>query len=87
VLPLGGTDGVEGATAFAVNLTATESQGEGFITAYPCLEGLPLASSVNLAPGRSVANHSTAKPDADGNVCIYTSTATHLVVDVEGVYM
>jgi len=35
-------------------------------------------------PGQTVANMVTVQPDADGDVCIYTSQPAHIVVDALG---
>ncbi|MBI5090008.1 MAG: putative Ig domain-containing protein, partial [Actinobacteria bacterium] len=81
------TGGLDHAAAFALNVTATEAAGSGFITVYPCGGDIPVASNVNYVAGESIANHVTAKVGAGGRVCLYTSQSIHLVVDVEGAYM
>ena len=37
-----------GAGGVAVNLTATESRGSGYLTVFPCAQGRPLASNLNV---------------------------------------
>ncbi len=75
-------------------VTAARSTERGFITAFPCDEGVPVdetgdvdRSDVNIngvvAPVWS--NRLIVEADDDGDVCFYTSSATHLVVDVNGV--
>ncbi|MEM9745939.1 MAG: hypothetical protein AAF945_04530 [Actinomycetota bacterium] len=86
-LELGTDSGLEDVGAYAINLTSAQSIEPGYATVYPCTDDRPEASSINFGAGIQVANHVTAKPGTDGAVCIYVSAATHLVVDVTGVYL
>ncbi len=72
------------AAAVALNLTVTESDEDGFATAYPCGQDPPLASNVNFLAGQIVPNLVIAKPGTEGQVCVVTSVAAHLVVDLQG---
>lgn len=72
------------ATSAMLNVTATESTGPGYVTVHPCGSARPTASTLNLRPGASVPNAVLARIGVDGKVCIYTSSTTHLVVDVNG---
>jgi len=80
ILPVEAT----GAAAVAFNLTVTEPDADGFATAYPCGQDQPETSNVNFRAGQSVPNLVIAKPGADGQVCVVTSVAAHLVADVQG---
>ncbi len=71
--------------AVAVNLTATGSTTPGYITAYPCAMSRPLASNLNLAPQRNVANVVMLAVSGD-DLCLYSSETTHVVVDLLGVF-
>jgi hypothetical protein len=73
-----------GATAVSLNLTVTNTRSAGFLTAYPCDETRPLASNVNFTSDNTVAGAAIVPVAADGTVCVYTSAATHLIVDVIG---
>lgn len=75
----------EDATAFALNVTATETTDDGFLTVFPCGD-VPMASNVNYNVADTAANHVTAAVSDDGMVCIFSLTAVHIVVDVQGVY-
>jgi hypothetical protein len=77
---------VGGATGHSLflNLTVTGAAQRGFATVYGCDDGRPATSNINFTPGVNVANLVTVRPDADGDVCVYTHTATHVVVDVLG---
>ncbi|MBI5090023.1 MAG: hypothetical protein HZB15_14465 [Actinobacteria bacterium] len=75
-----------GAPAVALNVTAAEPQGSGFVTVYPCGGPRPLASNLNVTAGAVVPNAVMAKVGQGGTVCVYTSATTHLVVDVDGYF-
>jgi hypothetical protein len=72
------------ATAVSLNLTVTNPRTPGFLTAYPCGETRPLASNVNFTSDDTVAGAAIVPVAADGTVCVFTSAATHLIVDVMG---
>lgn len=76
----------EGGLAAALNLTATESEGWGYVTAYPCGDEIPNVSNVNVDLGRSVANHAVVPLDATGGVCLVPSVRMHLIADLTGVF-
>jgi hypothetical protein len=70
-----------GVGAVALTITATEPTAAGFITAYPC-GPRPLASSLNYATGQTIANTIIVPVNANGEVCFYSNTTTHLVADI-----
>lgn len=75
------------AGAVVLNLTVTEPDGPGFVTAYPAGQPLPNASSVNVErAGQTVANLVTV-PLGAGSVGLYNQMPTHLVADVFGYYV
>lgn len=74
------------AKAVAVNVTATETSGPGFLTAYPC-GPVPEVSSLNWpGAGWTVANSSIVPMDAAGGLCLRSIADTHVVVDVTGYF-
>jgi Repeat of unknown function (DUF5650) len=80
-----GRGGVSASAATVVlNVTATGSTADGFISVYPCGIALPNASNLNFVIGNDVANTVIVKPGIGGKVCLYNSGGTHLVVDVNG---
>src|SRR5262249_35858977 len=86
-LQLTGRAGVPaGATAVTLNLTATEADGPGYLTAFPCDAPRPNASNVNYVAGQNVANLVTVKLAADGRICIYAFATTHVLADIAGYY-
>jgi len=82
-----GTGGVPaGAAAVVVTLTATEADGAGYVTAYPCSASRPVASNVNVVPGGTTPNLATVALGTAGDICIYVSVATHVLVDLAAWY-
>ncbi len=73
-----------GASAAMVNLTAVDPCGPGFLTAYACGAGVPLASNVNYAPGSARANLALVVLGQDRHLCVYSYATTDLAVDVSG---
>ena len=74
-----------GAGAVALNVTATESAGGGYVTVWPCGAPRPGTSTLNLErPGHTVANLAIVGVGGAGTVCLFTSTGTHLIADVTG---
>ena len=65
-----------------LNVTVTEPRRAGFVVVFACGDPRPNAASVNFAAGATVSNMVVAEVGANGSVCIYTMTDTHLVADV-----
>lgn len=79
-------DLVGAAKAINLNVTATGTQGDGFITVYPCSQGAPNASNLNYRRGDTVAASAFGSFDEAGEVCVKTSAVSHLIVDSLGVF-
>lgn len=73
-------------TAAALNVTAVDSAGPGFVTAYPDGVARPLASNLNQTAGRVTANVAVVPVGDDGKVRLYTSVVANLVVDLLGTW-
>ena len=85
-LAVAGRGGVPAdAVAAALNVTATESGAEGFVTLFPCGSPRPTASNLNFGPGTTTPNAVISKLGADGTVCVFAERTVHVVVDVNGV--
>jgi hypothetical protein len=82
-----GTRGVPlSAKAVSVNITATGSNDSGFVTAYPC-GVVPNVSNLNFRQSTpAIANGALVPLAADGSLCLFTSAAVHLIVDINGVW-
>ena len=86
-LQVGGRAGVPvDAAAVVLNVTATGAEGSGFVTVWPCGGAMPNASNLNFSRGQTIPNAVIAQVGEGGAVCVFTETATHLVVDVGGYY-
>ena len=75
---------VTGAEAVTMNITVDQPQGGGFLTVFPCGQEVPTASNLNFSRGQTIANLVSVKLASDGAVCIYTSSAAHVLADVAG---
>ena len=86
-LPVLGRGGVAwDADAVVLNVTVTDPQAAGFVTVFPCGSAQPNASSLNLWRVQTVANAVVVKVGDGGQVCLFTQSATHLIVDVNGYF-
>jgi hypothetical protein len=74
------------ATSAVFNLTATGVENNGFVTAFPCGTGRPLASNLNVVTGQTVPNLVTVALPANKHVCFFTASRAHLVADLAGWY-
>lgn len=73
-------------TAVAVNLTSVRPLLKGWVTAYPCGIERPEVSAIQALAGRPVAGQAVVPLGADGTFCVFSSTTTHLAVDLFGTY-
>ena len=72
------------AAAVALQVTATGTSGDGFLTVYPCGSRRPNISNVNFGAGESRSNLVLTALGRQGMVCVYSDTTADLVVDVVG---
>jgi hypothetical protein len=84
-VPVAGTNGLPSdVTAAALNVTAVGPETDGFLSVFPCSEVTPTTSTLNFAAARDIANSTIATLAADGSVCVYSSAATDVIVDITG---
>jgi hypothetical protein len=84
-LVVGGRAGVPvEAGVVLLNVTVDAARQPGFVTLFPGGLDRPTASNLNYAAGDTIANAAVTRVGADGEVCVFTSGATDLVVDVVG---
>jgi len=74
------------ASAAVLNVTVTEPNAPGYVTVYPCGGQPPTASNLNYVTGQSIPNAVVTKIGSNGKVCIFTQSATHVIVDVNGYF-
>jgi len=77
----------DGATAAAVNVTAVGPGGAGFLTVHPCATTVPPVSSVNYASGADRGALAVLPLSAGGTLCVFTSAAADVVVDLQGAFI
>ena len=86
-LNVAGRAGVPGGAASVVlNVTVTGPTAPGFVTVYACGQPVPTASNLNFVPGQTVPNAVVSRLSASGQVCLFTSQTTHLIVDAGGYF-
>jgi hypothetical protein len=87
-LQVAGRGGVpaSGAAAVTMNVTVTEPDAPGYITAYPCDRDRPTAANLNYVAGQTVPNLVTVRLSAAGTVCLFALQPTHLVADLAAWY-
>ncbi|MEO6653430.1 MAG: aryl-sulfate sulfotransferase [Ilumatobacteraceae bacterium] len=83
--PTAGLGNHDQSTAVVVNVIATQADGPGFITVYPCAAEVPNSSAVNYKPGGESTNMVVVDLSASGEICVYALTGVHVIVDLFGV--
>jgi hypothetical protein len=85
VLQVAGRGGVPiGATAAVLGFVAVDPSAPGYLTTFPCSSPRPLASTVNFVPNQTVANTMISALSPSGQVCIWASADTDVIVDATG---
>ncbi|MBP0452029.1 hypothetical protein J5Y04_21165 [Kitasatospora sp. RG8] len=75
-----------GATAVVLNVTATDTTGDSFVTVHPDGQSRPRTSNLNFTPGQTVANLVTV-PVSNGYVDVYNHLGSaNLIADLFGYY-
>jgi hypothetical protein len=75
------------AQAVAVDLVGVEPRNAGFLTAWSCDLPRPWASNLNVVGGGTQAAFAIVGVSAAREICVFSSTDVHLVVDVFGSYV
>jgi hypothetical protein len=82
-------DAPTGSASVLVNLTTTDAEGTGYITADRCSalsSGPQSKSNGNFIANATTPNLAVVPLDADGTFCIYTSASVHLIADIQGTF-
>jgi len=78
------------ATSVNLNVTVTNPTADGYVTVYPCAATPPWASNLNFKASDTVPNAVTTGlgqgGSDEGKICLISTTATDLVVDLQGYY-
>ncbi|MCB1000045.1 MAG: hypothetical protein KDB40_12175 [Acidimicrobiales bacterium] len=86
-LHIAGEHGVPSdAAAVLLNVTITEADGRGYVTAWPCGTARPVASFLNFVRGVDQANLTPVGIGTGGDVCLFVSEGTEVVADVNGYF-
>lgn len=76
------------ASTVSLNVTVTQPQAPGFLTAYPGGAAFPLASNLNFAAQQTVPNHVVVAVGADGIVKLRNGSngTVHVIADLLGYF-
>ena len=75
-----------GSDAVALNLTATDAVGDGWVRTFPCDAAEPGVSNVNVRRGGVRANSVIVPAAANGSICVTANVATNIIVDITGYF-
>ncbi len=74
------------AKAVVLNLTATDTSGNGYFTAWPAGLSRPTASNLNFIAGSTVANQVIVPVGGGGSIDVFSSAGADVVIDVAGYF-
>jgi len=87
VFPLGATCGeAPNAQAFSLNFTVVPPGPLTYLTAWPQGVAQPFVSTLNSYLGRVVANAAVVPAGTSGNIAVFVTDATALIVDTNGYF-
>ncbi len=72
------------ASAVALNVTSVNTSGDGYVTVWPCETERRVTANLNMYRGKIIGNNVIASIDSAGEICLWSSVGTDLVVDVTG---
>jgi len=75
-----------GVTALALNVTAVDASGAGFVTAYPSGLARPDTSTLNVVTGDTRPNATIIQPGVNGAVSYFSQSGAHVLADVTGYF-
>lgn len=75
------------AKAYALNVTVVPSLlGLGYLSLWPAGKAQPFVSTLNSLEGRILANAAIVPAGAGGQVSVFVTDATHVILDVNGYF-
>jgi hypothetical protein len=74
------------AQAYSLNVTAVPKGSLGYLTMWPSGQTQPLVSTLNPPTGAVTANAAIVPAGGSGNVSVYVSNASDVVLDVNGYF-
>jgi len=81
-----GCDVPQSAAAYSLNVTAVPDHGLGFMTVFPAGQNLPAVSTLN-SDGRVKPNAAIVSAGTNGEISVYASDNTNVVIDVNGYFL
>ena len=74
------------AQAYSLNVTAVPKGSLGYLTMWPSGQSQPLVSTLNSPTGAVTANAAIVPAGSNGNVSVYVSDGSDVVLDVNGYF-
>ncbi len=74
------------AAAFSLNVTAVPTGTLGYLTLWPTGEDQPTVSTLNSVDGRVKANAAISPAGYLGNVSVYVTNTTNVIIDIDGYF-
>lgn len=75
------------AAAYSLNVTAVPKDALGFLSIYPSGQTQPNTSTLNSWQGEVVANSAIVKAGTNGEVTVFASDETDVVLDLDGYFI
>ena len=84
----------EGGQIVLGQLAVDDVRASGFVTAYPCADGIPVnftgevdRSDLNYSgrAARTWSNRLIVEADANGEICLFSSASAEMIIDINGV--
>jgi len=72
------------ASAVTVTVSVAQPTAKGYLTVWPCGTTMPVASTLNFHAGSPVANSATVPLGGSGDLCVFSSVAATVTVDLVG---
>ncbi|MFI5117315.1 MAG: protease pro-enzyme activation domain-containing protein [Terriglobales bacterium] len=74
------------AQAYSMNFAVVPRQALGYLTVWPTGQSRPVVSTLNDLTGTIVANAAIVPAGTGGDIAVYPSSSTDLVVDIDGYF-
>src|ERR1019366_5059300 len=74
------------AAAYSMNVSVVPNGYLGYLTVWPAGQPRPLASTLNSLDGRIKANAAIIPAGASGEISVYATSTTNVIVDVNGYF-
>jgi YVTN family beta-propeller protein len=82
----GGCNIPPAAAAYSLNVSVVPNGPLGYLTVWPTGQPRPLASALNSLDGRIKANAAIVPAGASGDVSVYATNTTNVILDVNGYF-